>query len=325
MSALPPFFTDYQALVAQHLQRIVPDRGSLVERAMAYTALAPSKQVRAVLVMLCAELCRGQASRAVPAAAAIELVHAASLILDDLPSMDDAPLRRGRPANHRQFGEATAILAAFGLLNLAYGEIGRGYEPALASRMRELAQEEMTELTQRRDTLLAEMKVLLVPKDPNDAKNIILEIRGGTGGDEAALFASDLFRMYSRYAERNGWKVEVLSLSESGVGGTKEVIAIISGKNVYSRLKYESGVHRVQRVPATEASGRIHTSTATVAIMSIITCCRVACGGTGGTSREGPAERLHPLNACATRAAARSARTSPTMATDRVAGAKRDA
>jgi len=133
--------------------------------------------------------------------------------------------------------------------------------------MRELAQEEMTELTQRRDALLAGMKVLLVPKDPNDAKNIILEIRAGTGGDEAALFASDLFRMYSRYAERNGWKVEVLSLSESGVGGTKEVIAIISGKNVYSRLKYESGVHRVQRVPATEASGRIHTSTATVAIM----------------------------------------------------------
>ena len=133
--------------------------------------------------------------------------------------------------------------------------------------MRELAQEEMSELTQRRDALLAEMKVLLVPKDPNDAKNIILEIRAGTGGDEAALFASDLFRMYSRYAERSGWKVEVLSLSESGVGGTKEVIAIISGKNVYSRLKYESGVHRVQRVPATEASGRIHTSTATVAIM----------------------------------------------------------
>jgi peptide chain release factor 1 len=133
--------------------------------------------------------------------------------------------------------------------------------------MRELAQEEMNDLTQRRDALLAEIKVLLVPKDPNDAKNIILEIRGGTGGDEAALFASDLFRMYNRYAERNNWKVEVLSLSESGVGGIKEVIAIISGKNVYSRLKYESGVHRVQRVPATEASGRIHTSTATVAIM----------------------------------------------------------
>jgi peptide chain release factor 1 len=133
--------------------------------------------------------------------------------------------------------------------------------------MRELAQEEMTALTARRDALVADLKVLLVPKDPNDAKNIILEIRGGTGGDEAALFASDLFRMYTRFAERNGWKVEVLSMSESGVGGLKEVIAIISGKNVYSRLKYESGVHRVQRVPATEASGRIHTSTATVAIM----------------------------------------------------------
>jgi len=133
--------------------------------------------------------------------------------------------------------------------------------------LRELAQEEMTQLEQRRDALLADLKILLVPKDPNDAKNIILEIRGGTGGDEAALFASDLFRMYNRYAERNGWKVEVLSMSDSGVGGIKEVIAIITGKNVYSRLKYESGVHRVQRVPATEASGRIHTSTATVAVL----------------------------------------------------------
>ena len=133
--------------------------------------------------------------------------------------------------------------------------------------MREMAQEELAQLTTKRDALLAEIKVLLVPKDPNDAKNIILEIRGGTGGDEAALFAGDLFRMYNRFAERNGWKVETLSLSESGVGGIKEVIAIISGKNVYSRLKYESGVHRVQRVPATEASGRIHTSTATVAVL----------------------------------------------------------
>jgi peptide chain release factor 1 len=133
--------------------------------------------------------------------------------------------------------------------------------------MRELAEDEMTDLVARREALVAEIKVLLVPKDPNDAKNIILEIRGGTGGDEAANFAADLFRMYNRYAERNGWKVELLSMSESGVGGIKEVIAIIAGKNVYSRLKYESGVHRVQRVPATEASGRIHTSTATVAVM----------------------------------------------------------
>src|SRR6186997_1052057 len=133
--------------------------------------------------------------------------------------------------------------------------------------MRQLAEDEMTQLVARREGLVAEIKVLLVPKDPNDAKNIILEIRGGTGGDEAALFASDLYRMYNRFAERNGWKVETLSLSESGVGGIKEVIAIISGKNVYSRLKYESGVHRVQRVPATEASGRIHTSTSTVAVL----------------------------------------------------------
>jgi peptide chain release factor 1 len=133
--------------------------------------------------------------------------------------------------------------------------------------MRELAREELTGLESRRDALEAELKVLLIPKDPNDAKNVVLEIRAGTGGDEAANFASDLFRMYSRHAERQGWKLEVLNMSETGVGGTKEVIALIEGKNVFGRLKYESGVHRVQRVPATEASGRIHTSTATVAVL----------------------------------------------------------
>jgi peptide chain release factor 1 len=133
--------------------------------------------------------------------------------------------------------------------------------------MRELAQEELKSLEQRRDALLEEIKILLVPRDPNDEKNVVLEIRAGTGGDEAALFASDLFRMYSRYAERQGWKIDVLNLSETGGGGTKEVIALVEGRNVYSRLKYESGVHRVQRVPATEASGRIHTSTATVAVL----------------------------------------------------------
>jgi peptide chain release factor 1 len=133
--------------------------------------------------------------------------------------------------------------------------------------MRELAQEELRDLQARSEALLADIRVLLVPRDPNDEKNVVVEIRAGTGGDEAALFASDLFRMYSRYAERQGWKVEVLNLSETGVGGTKEVVALIEGRNVYSRLKYESGVHRVQRVPATEASGRIHTSTATVAVL----------------------------------------------------------
>jgi peptide chain release factor 1 len=133
--------------------------------------------------------------------------------------------------------------------------------------MRELAQEELAALGSQRDQLLEEMKLLLVPKDPNDERNVVLEIRAGTGGDEAALFAGDLFRMYSRYAERQGWKVDVLNLSDSVGGGIKEVVALIEGKNVYSRMKYESGVHRVQRVPATEASGRIHTSTATVAVL----------------------------------------------------------
>jgi peptide chain release factor 1 len=133
--------------------------------------------------------------------------------------------------------------------------------------MRELAQAELTSLEARRDLLLADLKLLLVPKDPNDAKNVVLEIRAGAGGDEAALFAADLFRMYSRYAERQGWRVEVLNMSDSGTGGAKEVTAIIEGRGVYSRLKYESGVHRVQRVPTTEASGRIHTSTATVAVL----------------------------------------------------------
>jgi len=136
MSSVPAFFAEYQALVQAELRRLVPpDRESAVERSMAYTALAPSKQVRAVLLLLCAHLCRGEASRAVPAAAAIELVHASSLILDDLPSMDDAPLRRGRQANHLEFGEAIAILAAFGLLNLAYATYTRAYEPPLAARL----------------------------------------------------------------------------------------------------------------------------------------------------------------------------------------------
>ena len=133
--------------------------------------------------------------------------------------------------------------------------------------MRAMAREELQSLEQRRETLLAELRALLLPKDPNDEKNVILEIRAGTGGEEASLFASELFRMYSRYAERRGWQVEVLNLSQSGLGGVKEVIALINGRQVYSRLKHESGVHRVQRVPATESSGRIHTSTATVAVL----------------------------------------------------------
>jgi len=142
-------------------------------------------------------------------------------------------------------------------------ELAKGADP----EMRALAEEELPGLTARRDVLLQELKVLLIPKDPNDEKNVILEIRAGTGGDEAGLFAAELFRMYTRYAETQRWKIDVMSSSEGTGGGIKEVIASIEGKGVYSHLKYESGVHRVQRVPATEASGRIHTSTATVAVL----------------------------------------------------------
>src|ERR1700692_2350517 len=133
--------------------------------------------------------------------------------------------------------------------------------------MKQLAEDEERQLTERKVTVRRELKFLLLPKDPNDEKNVIVEIRAGTGGDEAALFAGELFRMYSRYAESQGWKVEILESSPSSLGGLKQVVASILGKKVYSKLKYESGVHRVQRVPATEQQGRIHTSAATVAVL----------------------------------------------------------
>jgi peptide chain release factor 1 len=137
------------------------------------------------------------------------------------------------------------------------------------AELKAMAREEQTRLAAEKERLEAKLKLLLLPKDPNDDKNIVLEIRGGTGGEEAALFAADLFRMYSRYAERHRWKLEILSSSDASAGGLKEVIALISsnGGKVYSALKYESGVHRVQRVPATETQGRIHTSAATVVVL----------------------------------------------------------
>ena len=133
--------------------------------------------------------------------------------------------------------------------------------------MKQLAHEEEKQLAARKETVERELKLLLLPKDPNDEKSVILEIRAGTGGDEAGIFAGDLYRMYSRYAETQGWKVEVLESSPSSMGGVKEIVAAIQGNKVYSKLKYESGVHRVQRVPATEQQGRIHTSAATVAVL----------------------------------------------------------
>lgn len=135
------------------------------------------------------------------------------------------------------------------------------------SDMRELAKMELSDLEGQDERISEELKVLLLPKDPNDQKNVILEIRAGTGGEEAALFASDLLRMYTRYAERRGWKTEMMDINDTGMGGIKEAVILIKGKGAYSRLKYESGVHRVQRVPETESSGRIHTSAATVAVL----------------------------------------------------------
>jgi peptide chain release factor 1 len=136
------------------------------------------------------------------------------------------------------------------------------------SEMRLLAEEEIAELVPQVERLENEIKSMLLPKDPRDDRNVIVEIRAGTGGDEAAIFAADLYRMYNLYAERNNWSVELLSASEIGIGGFKEVIFMVKGRKAYSRLKYESGVHRVQRVPVTEAQGRIHTSTATVAVLA---------------------------------------------------------
>jgi len=133
--------------------------------------------------------------------------------------------------------------------------------------MKRLAKEEVNRLTQEKEKVEEELRMALLPKDPNDEKNILLEIRAGTGGEEAGLFAGDLFRMYSKYAEKQGWRMEILSRHYTGVGGFKEIIALVEGKGVYSRFKFESGVHRVQRVPVTESQGRIHTSTVTVAIL----------------------------------------------------------
>ena len=135
------------------------------------------------------------------------------------------------------------------------------------SELKEIAQEELIDLESRKAVLEEELKVLLLPRDPNDDKNLILEIRAGTGGDEAALFAADLFRVYTRYAERRNWKYKVMDSSDTGIGGIKEAIVSINGKGAFGMLKYESGVHRVQRVPKTETSGRVHTSAATIAVL----------------------------------------------------------
>jgi len=170
----------------------------------------------------------------------------------------------------REMRELEDVVLAF----RSYKEVQRQIDDAqmlldesAEPELREMAQEEIDQLRGRREELESQIKLLLLPRDPNDSKNVIMELRQGEGGDESALFAADLFRMYTRYAERRRWKIEVVNASENGIGGYKEIVFELQGEGAYSRLKYEGGVHRVQRVPATEARGRIHTSTATVAVL----------------------------------------------------------
>jgi peptide chain release factor 1 len=168
---------------------------------------------------------------------------------------------------HSDLGVIVAKYREWKDLQHALGGAKQLYAESTDAEMKQMAHDEQRELEARLAPVERELKLLLIPKDPNDEKNVIVEIRAGTGGDEASLFAAELFRMYSRYAESQGWKVEILESSPSSIGGMKEVVAAIQGKKVYSKLKYESGVHRVQRVPATEQQGRIHTSAATVAVL----------------------------------------------------------
>jgi peptide chain release factor 1 len=168
---------------------------------------------------------------------------------------------------NRERAEVAPVVEAFTKYKSLERSIAEDREALSDPELGPLAREELPGLEQQLRELEEKLRLLLLPRDPNDEKNTLLEIRGGTGGEEAALFAADLFRMYARYAERKGWRVEVMSQSDAAAGGLKEIIALVSGQRVYSRLKHEGGVHRVQRVPATEAQGRIHTSTATVAVL----------------------------------------------------------
>jgi peptide chain release factor 1 len=168
---------------------------------------------------------------------------------------------------HRTLGEIVEKYRTWKSLSEEFAGAQELLNGAEDDEMREMAHQEVETLQQKLEAIETELKILLVPSDPNDEKNVILEIRAGTGGDEATLFAADMLRMYGRYAERQGWRFEVLDASESGIGGMKEAVVLIEGEKVYSKMKHESGVHRVQRVPQTEASGRIHTSAITVAVL----------------------------------------------------------
>jgi peptide chain release factor 1 len=180
---------------------------------------------------------------------------------------DDSARYQKLAKQHSELGEIVAKYREWKDIEKALAGAKQLFAESDDAEMKQMAEDEQKTLEARREAVERQVKVQLIPKDPNDEKNVILEIRAGTGGDEASLFAAELFRMYSRYAESQHWKVEILESSPSPVGGMKEIVAAIQGHKVYSKLKYESGVHRVQRVPATEQQGRIHTSAATVAVL----------------------------------------------------------
>jgi peptide chain release factor 1 len=194
--------------------------------------------------------------------------------IPELERLMNDPSVVGNPREMQRIGRELAELRPLALAYARHRKIaheleenGQLLEAEKDPDMRTMAREEIARLSEEQEKLIAEIRFLLLPRDPNDEKNILIEIRAGAGGEEAGLFATELFRAYSMYGALKGWKTEVLSRNETGLGGTREVIAMIEGKGAYSRLKYESGVHRVQRVPATESGGRIHTSTVTVAVM----------------------------------------------------------
>ena len=188
-------------------------------------------------------------------------------LLADPETVSDSKKYQKAAKTHSELGEIVSKYREYRELERGINETRAMVRDESDPELKSMAEEELANLEQRLTGCENDLKLLLLPKDPNDERNIILEIRAGTGGDEATLFAADVFRMYTRYAESRRWRVEIMSSNPTGVGGYKEVIALIEGKGVYSRLKYESGVHRVQRVPATEASGRIHTSAITVAVL----------------------------------------------------------
>jgi peptide chain release factor 1 len=200
----------------------------------------------------------------------LEAVEERYLVLERMLADPDVISRRAEFQKlSKEHADLAQLVAAFREYKRLTAELDANKEllDEKDAELKAMAREEQVRLTGERDGITDQLKLLLLPKDPADDKNIVLEIRGGTGGEEAALFAADLFRMYTRYAERRGWRVELISASETDGGGFKEVVAGISGKDVFGHLRYESGVHRVQRVPETEAQGRVHTSTATVAVL----------------------------------------------------------